>query len=291
MEVAPLETDEEPLDELIARRIKAFERKRQRKMRHRRRVTLPAEPLALYIAGDPHVDDDGCDMAQLQRHATAIRDVPNLYGACVGDLQNNWIGRLARLWAEESLSAREGVRLAEWYLGIVKWLAMIGGNHDKWASTTGFDPLEFLCDKHNVRLYAPDQLRIEIAWQADDLPPLEVLIRHYFKGHSWFHPTHGANKEAMLDGRAHVFAAGHIHEWGELTTEQRHGRVTNAISVRGFKYSDDYAMEKQFFEQQHGAACLVTIDPKRAGPGQRQVWWDIEEGVDFHLDRVRRARR
>ena len=130
--------------------------------------------------------------------------------------------------------------------------------------------------------YAQDELRITLQWKGrPDLEPVVWVLRHDFGGRSWFHPTHGPHKEAMLDGKCHILTAGHIHQWGQLSTEQRHGRVTHAVRVRGYKRADAYAKQKGFFEQQYGEAALIVIDPHNEGAGRISIHWDLEDGCNY----------
>ncbi len=274
--------DERPIEDLIADRVKAAERKIRKAKKHKRNLTLPAEPVAIAVFGDPHVDNEGCDWGQLTRDIRTVQQTEGVLGACVGDMQDNWIGRLGRLYSEASVTASSGWRLSKWMLDAVQWIAIVGGNHDAWANGPGVDPLEWLSKACGVQCYAPDELRITLSWRGrPDLEPVIWIIRHDFGGRSWYHPTHGPNKEAMLDGKCNILTAGHIHQWGQLTTEQRHGRVTHAVRVRGYKRNDTFARSKGFAEQTHGACCLIIIDPEGEEPNRVSVHWDLEKGCDY----------
>ena len=274
--------DEMPIEDLIKNRIKASQRKKSKANEHRRNITLPAEPVGLMIFGDPHVDNEGCDFAQLHDHVSLAQRTEGVLAACVGDLQDNWIGRLARIYCEASVTASNGWRLSEWFLSSMQWIAIVGGNHDAWAHGPGVDPLKWLSKSCGVTCYAQDEIRISINWKGEpELDPVVWVLRHDFGGRSWYHPTHGPHKEAMLDGRCHLLTAGHIHQWGQLTTEQRHDRITNALRVRGYKRNDSYARQKGFSEQSFGEACLVVIDPWEVGPGRITVFWDLVRGCEF----------
>ncbi|MBM61377.1 MAG: hypothetical protein CL484_00330 [Acidobacteria bacterium] len=282
--------DEVPIDELIAARVKAGRRKVASAAMHRRTLRVPCEPFALAILGDPHVDNRGCDWHALVRHVELFQQTPGVLTACVGDMQDHWIGRLGKLYAESDCTASDGWRLSEWLLRELQWVALVGGNHDAWAQSPGLDPYKWLADRCQVTCYAPDELRITFTFEErPELEPIVWILRHDFGGRSWYHPTHGPHKEAMLDGRCHLLTAGHIHQWGHLTTEQRHGRVTHAIRVRGYKRNDSYARQKGFTEQMHGEACLVVIDPVSTGPGRLTVFWDLKTGCE-HLTWLRERR-
>ena len=197
-------------------------------------------------------------------------------------MQDNWVGRLARCYADTSITASDGWRLSEWFLSSMQWVAIVGGNHDAWSHSAGLDPMKWLTQKCGVLCYAQDEIRITLNWKDNPhLEPVVWILRHDFSGRSWFHPTHGPHKEAMLDGRCNILTAGHIHQWGQLTTEQRHSRVTHAVRVRGYKRADSYAKQKGFFEQNFGEAVLIVINPKETGAGRITFHWNIKEGCQY----------
>ena len=275
--------EEQPIESLIASRVKSSERKKAKAGIHRRTLELPdTKPVGILVFGDPHVDNNGCDWAKLYEHVQLANNTDGVLAACVGDLQDNWIGRLARLYANSDVTASDGWRLSEWLLTEMQWIAIVGGNHDAWATGPGVDPLAWLSKKCGVMCYAPDEIRITLQWRGEpELEPIVWVIRHDFSGRSWYHPTHGPHKEAMLDGRVHLLTAGHIHQWGQLTTEQRHGRVTHAVRVRGYIRNDDFARAKGFFEQTYGEAVLIVVDPQMEGPGRIQMFWDVAQGCRY----------
>lgn len=282
LEVAPVDDAEVPIGELIEARVRASERHAKKQQIHQRSVTLEARPFGLAILGDPHVDNEGCDWGLLHEHVEMIRASEGVFAACVGDMQDNWIGRLQRLYAKTSCAASDGWRLSKWLLESLQWIALVSGNHDGWAHAPGHDPLAWITRDAKVSCYAPHGIRITIGFRdRPDLEPLIWILRHDFKGRSWYHPTHGPHKEATLDGRAHLLTAGHIHQWGVLRTEQRHERVTTSLRIRGYKRGDDHARALGFYEQHHGAMCLVVVDPERDGPGRVSVWWDLEQGLEY----------
>jgi hypothetical protein len=87
-------------------------------------------PIGILHFGDPHTDGD-TDLAELEAHARIVRNTDGMFAGNIGDQQNNWVGRLQRLYGEQSTSARESWILTEHFLGMVKdWLYLVGGNHD-----------------------------------------------------------------------------------------------------------------------------------------------------------------
>ena len=282
IDVDPVEDTEVPIEDLIKSRMEASIRKINKAKYHKRSLVMDSKPFGIMVFGDPHVDNEGCDWTKLHEDVRLVQSTEGVLAACVGDMQDNWIGRLAKLYSNSSVTASDGWRLSEWLLASMQWIAICGGNHDSWAHAAGVDPLKNLCKKHGVLCYANDEIRIELRFKdREDLDPIIWIIRHDFKGRSWYHPTHGPNKEAMLDGQCHLLTAGHIHSWGQLTTEQRHGRVTHAVRVRGYKRADSFAMEKGFFEQNYGESCLIVIDPEATTAGRISIFWDTKKGCQY----------
>jgi len=247
-------------------------------------VVLEPEPFGIWVIGDPHLDNDGCDFDLLLSEMKMVQSSPTkIYASCVGDLNDNWIGRLGMLYNNTSITAEDGWKLSKWFLSQLNWLFFVGGNHDAWANRAGINPLSWLCSLTSVAAYGEDEVRLEIQFNESKGKFEKIIIqaRHDHKGRSWFHPTHGPNKESMLDGEGHIFVSGHIHSWAYLQTEQRHGRLTHAIRLKGYKQIDSYAKKNQFFTQIHGASCLIVIDPQKKGPSRINVFWDLESGIRY----------
>ena len=63
----------------------------------------------------------------------------------IGDLTNNWIGRLMSKYADQETTRQQAIKLIEWYLGSsgVYWAGVVGGNHDFWGHEHG-NVLDFI---------------------------------------------------------------------------------------------------------------------------------------------------
>lgn len=129
--ITPLPDEDIPIEDLVAHRIKQFKKKAaHREAAKLIRCDVNIEgPIGLLVFGDPHVDDDGCDLETLRAHSD-LTQTPGVWGCNIGDTTNNWVGRLARLYAEQGTSAKQAWALAEWFVKRTRWLFMIGGNHD-----------------------------------------------------------------------------------------------------------------------------------------------------------------
>lgn len=96
-----------PTADIIAHRKRQFEQRRAYHAAKRwRRFTVPTRgPYALMFFGDPHLDDDGCNITLFEQHAELAAETEHLYAINIGDTTNNWAGRLAKLWANQDASA------------------------------------------------------------------------------------------------------------------------------------------------------------------------------------------
>lgn len=283
VEVTPPTPDRIPTDELLAARKRRFEIKARAAETAKLipvRVKDP-KPIGLFIAGDPHVDDDGCNLALLEEHVELVKRTDGLYAINAGDTTNNWTGRLARLYASQGTSAAEGWQLAEWFVGSLrhKWLAIIGGNHDCWSGAG--DPLIWITGQVGA-LYQPSSVRLGIRFPGG----LEVRAncRHDFAGHSQWNPAHGPMKAAALGYRDHLNVAGHLHisAYG-VQKDPDSGITMHGVMVASYKIHDAYAVEKGLRDQHLSPCALVTINTALPDthPDLIKVWWHPEEGADF----------
>jgi hypothetical protein len=278
-----------PVEELVADRKRRFERKRAHEDARRLiPVTLKsAEPIGILHFGDPHVDDDGCDIALLEDHARLVRETPGLYGANVGDTTNNWVGRLAKLYAQQSTSQTEAWLLAQWFVGEVRdWLYLIGGNHDLWSGAG--DPMKWITGQLGA-FYQDSEVRVALRFSGQR--EVRVNARHDFAGQSQWNPAHGPMKAAQLGTRDHLNIAGHKHvsAYGILK-DGGTGITMHSVLVASYKVYDRYARERGFRDQALGPAALTVIDPRLppTHPDLIHVFWDPHEGAEFLMWKRRR---
>ena len=152
----------EPIADLIARKKARHARDQAAEAFHKLvpiRVRQPG-PVAICAIGDPHVDDDRCDIEAIERDMTVIGRTDGMFALHVGDITNNWVGRLGRLYAHQSTTASDGIRLAEWMFGLAPPLAVVGGNHDVWNE--GMSWLNFCVKQAGCNLVQAHGVRIEL---------------------------------------------------------------------------------------------------------------------------------
>jgi hypothetical protein len=281
----PFEHDELPdeidLPALVARRKAQFAKKSKAELARRLigvKISIDG-PIGILHMGDPHVDDDGTDIAKLEADTTLCRETEGLFAATVGDLQNNWIGRLARLYAEQSTSAAESWALTEWLVNSVDWIYMIGGNHDCWSGAG--DPLKWIT-KHSGTLFENHSARLNLKFPSG--AEIRVNARHDFSGHSMWNPAHGIAKAVQMGWRDHILTCGHKHISGyQILKDPNSKLVSHAIRVAGYKTFDRYATEKGLPDQTVSPSVVTVIDPYKddSDAGQVTVYHDVEEGAEF----------
>lgn len=267
--------------ELLASRTKAFTRKAKAKEARALipvRVTIDG-PFGIAHFGDPHVDDDGTDLALLQRHVQVINQTPGLFAGNVGDYTNNWVGRLARLYSEQSLSAKEAWVLCEWLVKAVDWLYLIGGNHDAWSGAG--DPISWMASQSH-KLYEMSGARLGLTCPNGRV--IRVNARHDFKGHSQWNTAHGPVKAAIMGWRDHILTCGHTHVSGyQVVRDPANGLISHALRVASYKTYDRYAEEKGLPNQTIFVCPVTIIDPSRAEDDPRFITtlFDPETAADF----------
>lgn len=281
-EIDDLPSEGLPTEELIEQRKRKFERKRRAETARKLvpiRIKIDG-PIGICHFGDPHVDDDGTDLELLEKHLNAVRNTNGLFAANLGDLQNNWIGRLARLYAEQSTSAKEAWQLTEWLVESVDWLYIIGGNHDLWSGEG--DPLKWI-SAHAGTIYEPWGVRAELKFPNGK--SVIINARHDFAGHSMWNPVHGPGKAVQMGWRDHILTCGHKHvSFGAGPYKcPATGLLSYAIRCAGYKTFDRYAKEKGLPDQNAFASAVTIIKPEYDDDDPRliSVHYDVEEGAEY----------
>jgi hypothetical protein len=278
--------DDEPIEDIIARKRKGFERKAKA---HADRnwfeiKVRETQPYGLLMFGDPHLDDDGCNIPLLEAHL-AVASKPGVYSLNIGDTANNWVGRLERLYASQEASKNTGKRLIEWFMfnSGASWLCWILGNHDEWNDGVDF---HMRLAKHKIPV---------IDWRAQfkivhpNGTHVSVDASHGRKGSSIWNNLHATLRAAKLGEIADIFCTGHTHSYGlehlEIA-ERRHDCWL--VQLRGYKFMDHFALVNNFTEHQLGSAVLAIIDPSPDARTRVQCFEDVERGYQV-LEMLRSA--
>lgn len=284
--IDPIPDAQEPIADLLAAHERRFAREAKRRKAER---WLPisideSQPFGIMFFGDPHLDDDNCDMARL-RADIAITKQPGIYAACVGDKTNNWVGRLVRLYSDQHTTKSDARRLARWYLrdAGIPWLFHVLGNHDGWSE--GDAILSLIND--GAYYFADWDARVEIRAGG---ARFRIHAAHDFKGSSIWNKTHGPARAAMMSGQAELYVCGHRHTYGSQSFElEDTGRLVHAIRTRGYKAHDHYAVVNGFSQGEAGASVFGLFDPcAQTQAGRITTFADPELGARV-LAGLRRA--
>jgi predicted phosphodiesterase len=266
----------EPLADLIARKKAGMQRA---KAHEEWAKLIPVSihdtgPIGVLLVGDPHVDDDGCDIHQLEHDLSAVGRTKGFYAGHIGDLTNNWVGRLARLYAHQSTSFGDGLRLTEWMLGLCANLFVVNGNHDCWEK--GGDLLRFIV---KAGAHQSHGARLALRWPGGQ--EIRLHARHDFPGRSQFSDTHGMKRELLWGHKDHILVCGHTHVDEARVEPGASGDVHWMFRVSGYKVIDEYAKEHHFRPKRMAPSVSVVIRPD-AHPAERvKPFWDAEEAADW----------
>lgn len=285
----PLPSEEMDTADLLAWRRRAFERKQAHHAAKRwRQFNVPVHgPYALMFFGDPHVDDDGCHLSLLEAHCDLAKRTDALFAVNIGDTSNNWAGRLEKLWAQQEASARTARQLSRWLLNEagVPWFLWLHGNHDLWSGPVNAGWFEAI-KPHFVTM---EDWQTKVTLVSPDGHELRLWAAHNFKGTSQWNPLHGPLKAAQMGDWAHLYVAGHHHNWGIMQGEHDHrGFVYNVVRARGYKFIDDYANQLGFGSHRYGASVLAVIDPQADKLNAVTCYADPFEGADVLAFKRRR---
>lgn len=277
-------TDDRPTsEEYIKLRRKTFARKFGAKKSREwfQLKVLDDGPVGICWFGDPHVDSDGCNWPLLEQHAKVCAETPGLYGASLGDVTDNWVGRLGALYAHSEQSRTSALQGAEIFISElgIRWLVLIRGNHDMWSGSLHNDPLAWM--KRGPAPMTDWEAKFELAFPNGVKHPIHAS--HHFAGHSWFHPMHGQIRQTLEDGRAELLVSGHTHEFGMMKVAMpKRGTLHWLGKARGYKFIDKYADVHGYGSFDEGASLVSVHNPNATTKaGRLALFDDVEAGADY----------
>lgn len=272
-----------PIDELIARRMAEFERTRHASETNKVTSVLVKGnlPIAVVVFGDPHLDDPGTNLRAIKEHSDLVNATPGMYAACIGDLHNNWVGRIAHLYSQQEATASQSWDLVEWWINYVRdWLFMVDGNHDHWSGSG--NPLHWIRSLSGRKMVRDDhEARVKLTFTNG----FEYLIaaRHNWPGNSQWNPAHGEFKAALMRLRADLIVSGHTHNSLDSSLYvEAHDIVTRCARVGSYKEYDRYAIELGLPRKQIAPSFAVVINPRAKTLTQRsQLFYDIDLAAQY----------
>jgi len=242
------------------------------------KVTIDG-PIGILFFGDPHLDDDGTDIISLEKHANLVRNNEALYGACPGDFNNNWVGRLARLWDQQSINAKESLMLTHWITSLVKnWMFIISGNHDCWLGQ--HDPIRWIAAQSGI---IREDYGVRISLNFPNEKQIRINARHDFNGQSQWNPAHAIMKAAQMGFKDHILVGAHRHisGYGKVLCPSS-GIISHCCQVSSYKIYDNFKKERNFPDHHISPCALFIINPyAKEECSLIHQFDDPELGVDF----------
>lgn len=220
-------------------------------------------PIGVGFFGDPHIDSDECNIELLLKHAELFDGRhTGLLAGNLGDVWDNWTGRLQRLKGSQSVTDQEALALVRMFLNSVDWLFYIMGNHDQWNQ--GTDLLNQILDSDYTLV---KEWRAKMQLKLPNGRNVDICAAHDFPGNSQWHPIHGVSKRAMLDGASDIYVCGHRHVSGYTHGyHEGNDRVWHAVRVASYKQFDKYADQLNVTEQALYVCPVALIDPEAKDP-------------------------
>jgi len=290
LEFPQLPDQNEPIDRLLSRRMEHYQRKRaHHEAAHWQQVKVTEnKPFGLALLGDPHIDDDGCNLPRLMSDIDILKATDGLYAVNIGDTTNNWVGRLARLFGNQETSQTSARQMAEWFLlnAGVRWAAVLIGNHDEWNE--GGEIIRRMCAAAKVTIPV-HEWAAKIEFVFPNGATCRASLAHDFKGRSIYSTTHGPLRESIWHQEgAHILAAGHIHYGGLQQIELPGGHNPWLVRVRGYKEYDAHALVNGFHEGNRFPAVMAIIDPNAAPEDRVLMFGSLKQGAEV-LNAMRAA--
>lgn len=215
------------------------------------------DPIGIAWIGDPHLGVS-CNWRLLRHDIDVIKATPGMYAAPMGDMADNWAGRLLRIWADKDISRKTERRLARWFLldAKIPFIVFLLGNHDVMDHEFG----NYLKTIHATQVPMVDwRAQFKIVFKNGR--ECRIDAAHDHKGHSKFNPLHAQGLIAASNEWAHIVVAGHRHNWAAMQVPLDNGATSCLMRARGYKWVDDYRVRHQFSHQEDGATVATIIDP------------------------------
>ena len=236
-------------------------------------------PIGISFIGDPHVDDNGCNWPLLRHHCELHEKTEGLFAVNIGDTENNWIGRLMRLYADQDTSRQTAHKLTKWFLrdSGMHWLVWLMGNHDLWGD------LSSVMRAMNIKAVPMEDWQARWRLVFPNKRECRIWTAHNFQGHSMWNSLHGPQKAAHMKSEAHIYACGHTHNWA-IHQEESASRdfIYWLVRSRGYKYLDEHAQQLGHMPQQDGASITCIINPEAETDASFvQSFADMDMAVDY----------
>jgi hypothetical protein len=288
--IAPEESDEEPIADLLARAIRQTGRAVQRAQMQRHAVArlVTSRPIGIAFASDQHLSTSAAtDVEKAFADAEVVQQEPGLFCILGGDGADNHIKHRAALVGKSSAPPDEW-RLYEHYIATMgqKVLAVISGNHDDWTRDfAGVDMVAHLAARQRVH-YSPDEIVLDVellpSARAEPSARYTAKVRHQYRFNSALNVGHTVKR--MYDMGGDPFDVGvvcHNHE-AHVESFERHGRTRWAVRPGSYQIQTSHG--RRYGYSASDPTCPVAI----FWPDEHRVvcFRDLREGIT-HLRAAR----
>lgn len=249
------------IKQVLQRRYDDFDQRRKfETASHIRTVHLRTnQPIGIGFQGDGHLDDPGTDLREFFNHAEIFDGRhKGLHLAFLGDIFNNWVGRLTTIFSKQSTTTVEAQALIKHYCEMCDFLFVILGNHDLWNQKE--DMLQYLF-KAATDICVPHEQRVKLVFPNGR--EVTIHARHKFPGHSQWTTQFGQIKAAQLDGQSDIYVGGDKHVSGYSNgIHPGTKKMYHALQVASYKIYDDYPVELGLAPKQLYVCPVAIINPK-----------------------------
>lgn len=275
----PLDTDRPP-EQIIDHLCDLYDKKSRK---HRAKKWMPFTvnvdgPIGVCFFGDMHVENAGCDWVTLRDHLNKVADAECAYGIFMGDVKDNWVGRLQKYFRDHNISDQESEQLVEWLLdgSGVTWLLWLLGNHDDW------NDYGKLIKRYARNICPVEDWRARFRLVFPNGREAKIDAAHDHKGHSQYNLLHGQKRVTLFEEMAHIVIGAHRHCWQLTKGQCEHtGFVYWLARAAGYKQieSGQFALRGQFGEQTTGQMIFAVFRPDQPDTSWITCYDNIDDGI------------
>jgi hypothetical protein len=200
------------------------------------------KPIAVVFFADLHIGNKYTDYRLLKSDMDIIKQTPGMYCVGVGDLWDNWIGKLARMQAEQACNFADELSLLEWFVTELepKWLALVLGNHGfRTVRQANVDILQRLLRNKKI-LYDQHGMRFRLS--VGDAS-WKVKVQHKWPGLSQYNQTHPLEKDRVFYEDHDIAVGAHTHVGTLIRPNLYKNKLVYNIMVGTYKMDDDFAKQ------------------------------------------------
>jgi hypothetical protein len=234
-------------------------------------------PIGIIVAGDPHVDDDSCDIERLESDLDLACKTEAMFMGHLGDITNNWIGRLQFKYGDQVTTRAHARKLIRWVLKDRPNMFVVSGNHDLWND--GQNLIDWALEDQLV-VASPHGVRLNLKFPSGD--PIRIHARHDFPGNSIYNASHALRRELAFGLRDHILLAGHRHiDAYAMHAHAEDPWISHLFRVSGYKMVDDYADANRFMPTRFAPSVTLILDPTANPVDKVKPFWDTHAGADY----------